>query len=129
MTGAWDGGLKRQRRNDINGQRRMSVPFVLPGLGGSQGLLRLPLPHQPPRARDVARSIPGTPGLGEERARKHAEVASAGVLNAIDPFAEKHGAKGLIAKAGVPTFGVMAIDHVEKPGGAHPSIANSGVRP
>ena len=50
-------------------------------------------------------------GLGEAR-KKHAELR-ARVLNGIDPFAEKHGAKGVIAKAGVPTFGVMAIDHVE----------------
>ena len=50
-------------------------------------------------------------GLGEAR-KKHAELR-ARVLNGIDPFAEKHGAKGVIAKAGVPAFGVMAIDHVE----------------
>ena len=75
MTGARDSGVKRQKFNNINRQRRMPVPFVLPGLGGSQGLLRLPLPHQPPRARDVARSIPGTGlGRGAQEARGFASA-------------------------------------------------------
>ena len=47
--------------------------------------------------------------LGDHKA---AELR-ARVLNGIDPFAEKHGAKGVIAKAGVPTFGEMALSHVE----------------
>jgi hypothetical protein len=37
-------------------------------------------------------------GLGEAR-KKHAELR-ARVLNGIDPFTEKHSAKGVIAKAG-----------------------------
>ena len=43
---------------------------------------------------------------------KHAELRAL-VLKGIDPRGAKHGARGVIAKAGVPTFGEMALAHVE----------------
>ena len=62
--------------------------------------------------REREMSLGPYPELGLARRARKRGFASAG-LYGIDRFAEKHGAKGVIAKAGYPTFGVMAIDHVE----------------
>ncbi len=63
--------------------------------------------------RDRETSIGAHPAmsLGEARQR-HAELRAL-VLNGIDPLRDKHAAKGAIAKEDVPTFGEMALAHVE----------------
>jgi integrase len=50
-------------------------------------------------------------GLGDAR-RRHAELR-AQVLNGLDPLAGRRSSKTVVAKAGVPMFGAMALDFVE----------------